>query len=121
MLGASSMLSLMIGVFAVAGAEPLNANSSQEKKSMNEVSGAFDVKVAPIDTGDEKMGMMSLDKQYHGELEATGKGRMLTGMGQVKGYGAYVAIERVTGKLKGAEGTFLLYHTGVMAKGSQNM
>ena len=88
---------------------------------MNEVSGEFDVKIVPMDTGDDKMGMMALDKHYHGDLDATGKGRMLTGTTDVKGSAAYVAIERVSGKLKGAAGTFLLYHTGVMSKGSQSL
>jgi len=88
---------------------------------MNEASGQFDVKVIPVETGDDKLGMMTLDKQSHGDLEATGTGRMLTGMTEVKGSAAYVAMERVKGKLKGCEGTFLLYHTGVMAKGSQSL
>lgn len=87
----------------------------------NEVSGEFDVKVAPIDGGDDKMGLLSLDKLYRGDLNATGKGRMLTGMTEVKGSAAYVAIERVSGKLKGIEGTFLIHHTGVMGKGSESL
>ena len=41
--------------------------------------GAFDVKLAPQPMGDgpeaPALGRMSIDKQYHGELEATGKGR----------------------------------------------
>lgn len=88
---------------------------------MNEVTGEFDVKIVPLDTGDGKMGMMSFDKQYHGDLDATGLGRMLTGMTDVKGSAAYVAIERVKGKLKGVDGTFLIHHTGVMTKGSQSL
>ena len=88
---------------------------------MSEVSGEFDVKITPVDTGDAKMGMMTLDKTYHGDLAATGVGRMLTGMADVKTSAAYVAIERVTGKLKGAEGAFLIHHTGVMTKDSQTL
>lgn len=88
---------------------------------MNEVTGEFDVKIVPIDTGDDKMGMMILDKHYHGDLNASGQGRMLTGMTDVKGSGAYVAIERVKGKLKGLEGSFLIHHTGLMSKGSQSL
>lgn len=88
---------------------------------MSEVSGEFDVKIVPFDTGDDKMGMMAFDKQYHGDLNAAGKGRMLTGMTEVKGSAAYVAIERVKGKLKGVEGTFLIHHTGVMTKESQSL
>jgi hypothetical protein len=115
------IVGLMIAAVAFAGADPPSTNGPQEKNSMNEVSGEFDVKIVPMDTGDDKMGMMALDKHYHGDLDAAAKGRMLTGMADVKGSGAYVAIERVSGKLKGAAGTFLLYHTGVMSKGSQSL
>jgi hypothetical protein len=31
--------------------------------------------------------------------------------------GVYVAVEKVTGKLNGRSGSFVLYHTGVMHKG----
>ena len=49
-----------------------------EKRIMSEVTGEFDVKVVPAEMGDDKMGMMTLDKQYHGDLNATGQGRMLS-------------------------------------------
>jgi hypothetical protein len=124
-MGAASLMTaaLLIGVFAVerAGADPPQTNRPQEKKFMSEASGEFDVKITPVDTGDDKMGMMTIDKQYHGDLDATGQGRMLTGMTDVKNSGAYVAIERVKGTLKGLEGTFLVHHTGVMTKGSQSL
>ncbi len=97
------------------------ASGALEPTSVSEASGTFEVKLTPIDTGDAKMGMMMLEKQYHGDLTATGKGRMLTGMTDVKTSAAYVAIERVEGKLKGAEGTFLLQHTGVMTKERQSL
>jgi hypothetical protein len=57
---------------------------------------------------------MSLDKQYHGDLEATGKGQMLAA-GSPNGSGVYVAIERVTGALGGRKGSFVIHHTGIMA------
>jgi hypothetical protein len=85
-----------------------------------QASGAFDVKVVP--QTDEKpmdptIGRMTLDKQYHGPLEGTGKGVMLTGGTDVEGSGVYVAIERVNGKLDGQSGTFLLQHGGTMTRG----
>ena len=122
--GATLMtMASMVAVFAAqpATADPPQTNRPQEKKFMNEVTGEFDVKIVPIDTGDDKMGMMILDKHYHGDLNASGQGRMLTGMTDVKGSGAYVAIERVKGKLKGLEGSFLIHHTGLMSKGSQSL
>jgi hypothetical protein len=124
MVGARLMaMAMMTAAFAAdpARADPPRTKGPQEKTFMNEVTGEFDVKVVPIDTGDDKMGMMTLDKQYHGELDATGQGRMLTGMTDVKGSAAYVAIERVKGRLKGAEGSFLMHHTGLMSKGSQSL
>ena len=57
---------------------------------------------------------MTIDKQFHGDLEGTSKGQMLTGMTEVKGSAGYVAIEKVTGTLKGRSGSFILQHTGVM-------
>ena len=60
--------------------------------------GPFDVKITPQDdkSDDPLLGRMTLDKQYHGDLEATGKGQMLTAGSTVKGSGGYVAIEKVT-------------------------
>lgn len=44
--------------------------------------GPFEVRVAPIEAYNSepaaKLGRMSLDKQFHGDLEATGKGEMLS-------------------------------------------
>jgi Protein of unknown function (DUF3224) len=83
-------------------------------------SGPFDVKVNPQtddDAVDSTIGRMTLDKQYHGPLEGTGKGQMLTGGTEVEGSGVYVAIERVTGKLDGQSGSFLLQHGGTMIRG----
>ena len=83
-------------------------------------SGPFDVKTNPIDdkSPDPLLGRFSLDKQYHGDLDGTGAGQMLTAGTAVKGSGAYVAIEKVSGSLKGRTGTFVLQHTGSMTGGN---
>jgi uncharacterized protein DUF3224 len=128
-LGSASVtLALLLAGLAAdrAGAAAAKTKTSREKKNMHEISGEFDVKVNPVDTGDAKLGMLTLDKTYHGDLDATATGRMLTGMTDVKGSATYVAMERVSGKLKGAmgtllAGTFMLYHTGVMNKGTPTM
>ena len=85
---------------------------------MRKASGSFDVDVKPDAAGAE-FGRMSIDKQFHGDLEGTSKGEMLSAFGSVKGSGAYVAIERVTGTLAGRKGTFVLHHRGVMDRGQQ--
>lgn len=86
-----------------------------------QASGPFDVKITPQPTwegvADLAIGRMSIDKQYHGDLEAFGKGEMLTAGTEVKGSAAYVAIERVSGTLHGRAGTFALHHRGIMTRG----
>ena len=59
---------------------------------------------AAADRDGATVGRMSIDKQFHGDLEGTSKGEMLTGMTAVKGSAGYVAIEQVTGTLKGRTG-----------------
>jgi len=84
--------------------------------------GPFDVKLAPQGEDDKAEGSAlarySLDKQYHGDLDATAKGTMLTAGTDVKGSAGYVAIERVTGKLNGLTGSFVLQHSGTLTRGA---
>ncbi|MFN2476692.1 MAG: DUF3224 domain-containing protein [Chthoniobacterales bacterium] len=75
--------------------------------------GPFEVKLNP-QTTDAPLGRMSIDKQFHGELEASSKGEMLAAQSAVKGSAGYVAIEQVTGSLHGRRGTFFLQHSGTM-------
>jgi len=84
--------------------------------------GTFEVKMAPQEaTESPGVGRMLLDKQFHGDLEATSKGQMLTAMTAVQGSAGYVAIEQVTGKLKGRAGTFALQHQGIMNRGEPQL
>jgi hypothetical protein len=64
---------------------------------------------------------MSIEKQFHGDLEASSKGEMLTAGTSVAGSAGYVAIERVTGTLHGRNGTFILQHTGTMTRGAPEL
>lgn len=87
---------------------------------MTRASGTFEVKVSPQatdDKGDPLLGRMSLDKQFHGDLEAISKGEMLSAATNVKGSAGYVAIERVSGTLQGRKGSFVLQHSGTMTRG----
>jgi hypothetical protein len=88
--------------------------------------GPFEVKLLPQKPDNPAAegsghGRMSLDKQFHGDLEATSQGEMLSVMGSVKGSAAYVAIERVSGALGGKKGTFALMHTGIMNRGAPSL
>lgn len=46
---------------------------------------------------------------------------MLTALTSVNGSAGYVAIERVSGKLLGKSGSFVLQHSGTMDKGAQQL
>ncbi len=61
---------------------------------------------------------MSIDKQFHGDLEGTAKGQMLTAGTDVNCSAGYVAIERVTGTLHSRSGSFVLQHSGTLTKGA---
>jgi Protein of unknown function (DUF3224) len=84
--------------------------------------GPFDVKIVPQPpdetAGSPAIGRMLFDKQFHGDLEASSKGTMLaTGTGAKGSSGGYVALELVTGTLKGRTGTFVLQHSATMDRG----
>jgi hypothetical protein len=89
---------------------------------MNHAKGTFEVKTNPQKPDNKEaesagIGRMSLDKMFQGDLEATSKGEMLFSGTEVEGSGGYVAIERVSGKLHGRSGTFVLQHIGTMKGG----
>jgi hypothetical protein len=97
---------------------------AQTKEKIMHATGTFDVKVKPQNdenVGDPTVGRMSLDKQFHGDLEAVSKGQMLAVQGEAKGSAGYVAMERVVGTLAGRKGTFALQHTGTMTAGTPAM
>jgi hypothetical protein len=83
-------------------------------------SGTFEVKLTPqpADGAAPGVGRMSIDKQFHGGLEAASYGQMLTAATSVKGSAGYVAIEQVTGSLHGRGGAFVLQHSGTMTRGA---
>ena len=88
--------------------------------------GPFEVKLAPQNADNPQAegsghGRMSIDKHFHGELEATSQGEMLAFMTSTKGSAGYVAIEKVTGALGGRKGTFVLQHSGTMNRGAQQL
>jgi hypothetical protein len=118
--GTIIVLCLSIAALSWAIAHPLIANAFQKGPAMNHASGTFEVKLVPQTedkNGDAALGRMTIDKQFHGDLEGTSKGQMLTGMTEVKGSAGYVAIEKVSGTLRGRTGTFILQHTGIMNRG----
>ena len=87
--------------------------------------GTFDVKTTPLPgdeaTKDTLIGRYSLVKQFHGDLEAVGKGEMLGAGDPSSGNAGYVAIEQVTGTLHGRRGSFALQHIGAIEHGNYKL
>ena len=108
-----------ITLVALFMAATLSAATDPGDKAMH-AKGPFDVKIAPLEGYNKELGRMSIDKQFHGDLEAVSKGEMLSQFDRDKQSGGYVAIERVTGTLGGKKGSFTLQHASTMARGKPN-
>jgi hypothetical protein len=88
----------------------------------NHAKGTFTVDVRPLTPAPaEGLGRFSINKQIHGDLEATSKGEMFSGGDPKQGVAGYVAIEVVTGVLDGKSGTFALQHSGTMDQSGPRM
>jgi hypothetical protein len=120
-----AILAIFISIGAISLAHSQSSAATQKGPAAMHATGPFEVKLAPQDDKiDPSLGRMTFDKQFHGDLEATSKGQMLTGgtAGKdPKGSGVYVAIEKVTGTLQGKTGSFLLHHTGIMTRGEPEL
>ena len=118
----------VLALICMAGAQVRGQNSTLaqgEAAGMHRATGSFEVKMAPQKPDNPQaqaaaLGRMSLDKQFHGDLEATSQGEMLSAM-SAKDSGVYVAIERVTGRLGGRSGAFVLQHCGIMTRGARQL
>jgi hypothetical protein len=120
MLSIRSLLELF--VFLCLASLP---NPQKDNAMTQHATGTFEVKVAPLDPAfkfeENPLTRFSLDKQFHGDLDATSKGEMLAAGNPAKGSGGYVAMERVAGTLQGRSGTFALQHIGTMANGEYHL
>src|SRR3984957_5357162 len=117
---------LCLSLYLGAAAIPQTNKGATLTTQTTHATGTFTVKTDP-QPPDEKgggaaIGRMLLDKQFHGDLEATSKGTMLAaGTGAKGSSGGYVALEIVTGTLKGRTGTFVLQHSATMNRGVPNL
>src|ERR1700683_2212174 len=102
--------------FAVAAAVMSLALSAaaQKETHMVRAQGSFDIKMAPAEPTDfEKANditRLTSDKTWHGDFEGVSHGEMITGSTASTGSMAYVAIERMTSKLKGRQRRLSVYH-----------
>jgi hypothetical protein len=88
----------------------------------NKATGAFEVKIVPQeDRAIQMLSRMTIDKTFHGDLEATSQGQMLAASTSIPHSAGYVAIERVEGTLHGKRGSFVLQHSATMNKGEPTL
>jgi Protein of unknown function (DUF3224) len=114
----ASAVALCLLLFVVAAAA-----AGRDQVMSEHVAGTFDVKVAPVagTAPDAAFGQMSIDKVFHGDLEGTSKGLMLTAGDLKTGEAGYVAMEKVTGALKGRVGSFVFMHHATMSGGAVSL
>lgn len=83
--------------------------------------GTFTSTLEPL-TGDaEWLGRLRVAKTFEGDLVGAGRAEMLSVGTAVEGSAGYVAIDLITGSLDGREGTFVLQHSGLMARGTPTL
>jgi hypothetical protein len=70
---------------------------------------------------DGAVGRFELTKRFHGDIDGTGVGVMLSAGDPQAGAAGYVAMETVRGHLGGREGSFALQQFGIMRAGSQTL
>ncbi|HET9283092.1 MAG TPA: DUF3224 domain-containing protein [Candidatus Angelobacter sp.] len=119
-VGLCMALSLAVVIFVHAQA-PATSSAQKGPAMASHATGSFDVRMTPQkpDNPTEEtanIARMTGDKQWHGDLEATSKVEMLSA-GDPRSSAVYVALERITGTLKGRSGSFVLRHIGIMNRG----
>jgi len=129
---AASVIMLACGAILLAScaiqtpkrAQIPTTSSSETAMTTLHAAGPFDVKLSAQALAVEDkvegatLGRMSIDKQFHGDLEATSKGEMFSAMSGTPGSAGYVAIEKVSGTLHGRSGNFVLQHNATMTRGT---
>lgn len=79
---------------------------------MPTAAGTFEIDLAP-QADETPIGRQTLSKRFTGGLVGTSSGQMLA-VNHASGAAAYVAMEEVTGRLGGHDGSFVLVHRGFM-------
>ncbi|EAR11263.1 DUF3224 domain-containing protein [Reinekea blandensis] len=91
-----------------------------------QITGTFNVDLTPADSdqnfGDHaQFGRMTLSKTFHGDLNGTSAGEMLSCRLPDAGSAGYVALEQFTGTVNGQSGSFVMQHYGVMSAQGQHL
>jgi hypothetical protein len=122
-----AVLSCIAGLCYASAAQKQSArHAKQNGATMTfRAKGTFEPTLTPQPPEDKAegstLGRMSISKKWHGGLEATSEGQMLTAVTDMKGSAGYVAIERVTGTLNGRRGSFVMQHMGILNRGAAHL
>lgn len=102
--------------------EYVRADRADPAATPGRARGTFDVELrpAPPELGGS-VGRFDFDKTFHGDLDAVGRGVMLTAGNPQRGSAGYVALESVTGRLDGRRGGFVLQQLGHLVAGAQRL
>ncbi len=129
--GATGVLAtiwLSLGMVDLASGQTRLAGPGSDHKEAvvtTHARGAFEVKLTPqppgVEAEDSMVSRLMIDKRFHGDLEGTSRGQMLAATTGEQGSAGYVAIELVRGTLEGRTGTFMLQHSGTMARGAPHL
>jgi hypothetical protein len=109
--------------FLVAAAVMCLAPIVRAQKEMHVVHAecSFEIKMAPAGLTDfekaNEITRFTSEKTWHGDFEGVSHGETITGSTTSTGSMAYVAIERMTGRLNGRQGGFTFTHRATMMKG----
>jgi len=103
-------------LLGLAGTLPSTAFAKEPTVTSRFATGPFDARLAPQTLSavaeHSGLGRMSLDKRFHGALEATSTGEMISFR-----RAGYVAMETVRGTLDGRAGSFVLQHSSTLTRG----
>jgi len=81
--------------------------------------GTFDVEMGPATAVEPPLGSMTITKTWHGDLQGTGRGLMLSAGDPANGVAGYVAVEVAEGALGERSGSLAFQQFGTMQPGGQ--
>jgi len=91
---------------------------AEEETEMLHAKGTFEVKMGPTEVPEiakeAGLGAMTIDKGWKGDVEGTSKGEMVHGGEPANGAMVYVALEKMTVRVHGKQGTFVFAHQATM-------
>lgn len=112
---------LCLALLSAAAAQPQAQGVAMNANNDHRASGHFDVQLKPATPLADGIARFSMTKTFHGELEGSSTGEMLSSGDPKAGSAGYVAIERVTGTMEGRTGGFTLQQYGTMDAGKQEL